>query len=55
MKKKKTLEPKICKEVVTGELFLVYKYEDLGNGNFFAKSKRKLTEKEILELNLEKK
>lgn len=43
-------EPKIGKEVSTGEYFLVFKYKDLGEGKFIAKSKRKLNEEELKRL-----
>ena len=49
---KQIKQPKICKEVSTGEFFKVYDYEDLGNGHFIAKSKRKLTKKEVKEYGL---
>ena len=45
----KKQEPKIMYSSITGEHYYVEKYNNLGNGHFEAKGKRKATKEEIKE------
>ena len=41
------MKEKFCQHPITKEYFIVSKYEDLGNGKFIARNKRKATDEEI--------